>query len=189
MISESTVCLDRRVVSPPAVESGGSTTWTLPYDVAVDGSEGRIAVVRLDTATELTVSRPSASTVSAVGSHSGAPVAVGIAYTWRYVLSTIYMRGPDGRIDRRAVLRLGYVRALLSGTRHLNGTITAPDRDVCAVVIDDPAMAEGQQLTLPVFADSKTATLELSSDAPWPVRIGALEWDGQYDPTTATQVP
>lgn len=189
MINESVVCLDRRVVNPPSVVAGGATTWTLPYPVAVDGSEGRVAVVCLDTESELTVTRPSATTVSAVGNFAALTVAIGIAYNWRYVPTTIYYKNSQGQYDRRAKVQLSYVRAFLSGTRALDCTVTVKGRAPFTAQLRDSTPDEGQQLSVPVFADSKTAVLELNSDAPWPVRIGSMEWEGQYDPRTTTSVP
>lgn len=188
MISESVVCLDRRVVNPPAVEAGGGTTWTLPFPVAVDGSEGRVAVVRLDTETELAVTRPSPTTVRAVGSFGSAPVAIGIAYNWRYVPTVIYMKNYRGETDRRAKLQLSYVRPHLSGTRSLDATVSVAGRAPVTVTLRDSTPDEGQQLNIPVFSDSRAAVIELSSDAPWPVRIGTLGWDGQYSPQSLTGV-
>lgn len=189
MISESVICLDRRVLNVVGVEAGGGTTWTLPYPVAVDGSQGRVAVVRLDTEVELPVTRPTSTTVRAVGSFSAAPVAIGVTYAWRYVPTTIYMRSEDGKTDRRAAVRLSTVRAFLSGTRSLDATVAVKGRTLKTIQHRASVPDEGQTLTVPVYAESKSAALELTSDSPWPIRLGSLEWDGQYDPTSTTQVP
>lgn len=189
MISESAVCLDRRVENPPAVEAGGVTTWTLPYAVAVDDTAGRVAVVRLDTGVELAVTRPTSTTVSAAGSLSAVPVVAGLAYTWRYVPSTIYYRGPNGEPDFRAPTILSYVRVAASGTRHLQAVLTTPDSASCTVTMVEPTPTKRQTLELPVNADSEDADIELSSDAPWPVRVGLIAWEGQFNPASLSQIP
>lgn len=191
MIDESVVCLDRRVVNPPAGEAGGATTWTLPYPVAVDGSQGTVAVVRLDTGVRIdNVTRPTTTTASAPGSFSGVPVAVGITYRWSYTPSAIYYRDPSsGRPDRRAATVVAYVRAYFNDTRHIAATVTVPDSVNCTVSLDEVAPSEGQTLTVPVCSDGKIAALEFSTEEPWPVCLGMMEWEGVFSPQSAAQIP
>ena len=182
MISQSAVCLDRRVENPPAVEAGGVTTWTLPYPVAVDGSEGTVVVVRLDTEAVLATTRPSPTTVAAVGSFAASPVVAGIAYTLVYTPSTIYYRGSDGQYDRRAPVRLSRLRAFLSGTKALDCAVSVKGRATFTNQFRTDEPEEGQALVVPIFSDSTRAALTFSDSSPWPVRLGVLEWEGQVDP-------
>lgn len=182
MIDQSAVCLDRRIVSPAAVEAAGVTTWTLPYPVAVDGSEGTVVVVRLDTQDVLATTRPSPTTVAAVGSFSAAPVVVGLAQTFTFTPSTIYYKGADGQYDRRAAVRVSRLRAFLSGTKSLDCAVAVKGRTTFTNQFRTNEPEEGQALVVPVFSDNTRAVLTFSNSTPWPVRIGVLEWEGQVDP-------
>lgn len=184
MISQDAVCLDRRVVSPAAVEAGGVTTWTLPYPVAVDGSEGTVVVARLDTEDVLTTTRPSPTTVAAVGSFAAFPVVAGIAYTLSYTPSTIYYKGSDGQYERRADVRLSRLRAFLSGTKSLDCAVSVKGRSTFTNQFRTNTPEEGQALVVPIFSESTRAALTFSDSSPWPVRLGVLEWEGQVDPHT-----
>jgi len=184
MISQSAVCLDRRVENPLAAEAGGVTTWTLPYPVAVNGSEGTVVVVRLDTEDVLVTTRPSPTTVAAVGSFSAFPVVVGLAQTFTFTPSTIYYKGNDGQYDRRASVRLARLRAFMSGTKALDCSVAVKGRTTFTNQFRTNDPEEGQALVVPIFSENTRAVLTFSNSTPWPVRLGVLEWEGQVDPHT-----
>lgn len=74
--------LDRRLTEADVTVSysGGVTTWTLPYSVAVDGSEGAVVVANQATDTIFGTTRPAPNQVAKTGDYSGNAVYIGVAY-------------------------------------------------------------------------------------------------------------
>jgi hypothetical protein len=170
------LCLDRRVTLTGTFDGSG-TTWTLPYSVPTNGSAGTVAVVS-PAGEQLTVTRPSATTVRATGNHPGA-CAVGLLYLFSARLSTIYAKDWQGQPDLRAPLTLRRVRVLCDSTRRLDATVVVPGRAPFTVsgvwTPDEPA----QQLHVPIVSLSAHTFITLSSLAPFGTRVGSLEFDGQ----------
>lgn len=183
-LPESAYCLDRRVVNPPASFNGASTSWSLPYTITA----GRATVCLLDTGEELACTQ-AGSTVTAAGNYAGRPVAVGIVYDFRFTPSTIYPRGDDGMPDRRAKLTLRVLKAHLDGTRALSCTLAVPGRTPYTGTVrwDDPPA--GQQFVFPVLATHTDAAIEFHSETPFPIRIGSLEWEGQFHTFATRRTP
>lgn len=102
MISDRIAHLDRRVTNPSVAYSSGTdtTTWTVPYEVPVDGLQGVLSVCLTDTAVQLSgTTRPSLTTIAVTGQGdlSSRPVVVGVLYEWRYTPTLPYLRGRDGK--------------------------------------------------------------------------------------------
>jgi hypothetical protein len=78
--------------------SGGHTTWTLPLDIPVDGSEGTLVLVSGDAqvaavGTVLTTTRPAANQIRVENqNYSIFEMFVGVQYEMDVELSTIYPR-------------------------------------------------------------------------------------------------
>ena len=182
MMTEREVCLDRRVSFASGSYSGGNTSWTLPYPVV-----GDVGGVRLDTGAELALSR-TGSVVRAAGNLSSVPVVLGIKYTFVCVPTPVYA-AEQGAPDRRARLVLRNVKFWLSGTRHLQATLTVPARPPVTLGVSWDTPVEGQALEVPLHAQNVDATVELHTDGPFPVRIGSMDWDGRTYPLAKRQLP
>jgi hypothetical protein len=182
--------LDRRIPSTFSgvnpLFSAGSTTWTLPYSVATDGSEGVVQVVT-STGTILTTTRPSATTVAAVGDHTAVLVYIGLTYTWRGQLSTIYVRNSDysgiPRADSRKRLQVQRVRFTHEDTRQYDVKVQGAERPVTTYPFSASAEDSGDH-TAAVLSNNELASIKLESAYPFPVWITGLQWEGIFKART-----
>ena len=177
--------LDRRVASdsPFVTETvgGGFTTWTLPYSVATDGSEGVLTVVRQNSLTPLVVTRPSATQVQAVGDYSQVPVYIGVLYNFKYTPSRIYLRDDVRRPETRGRLNLRFLNIHYTDTTDLTVTVTLDGRSPRVYTLDNPVgTIQTGQLTVPIMGRNTYATVEIESTSAGPIFVSGLDWDGTY---------
>lgn len=154
------------------------TTWTLPYAVAVDGSEGEVVVVRNDTGEILTTTRPSTTTVMVADEDlSGVSVTIGIAYEFRYTFSTLYPRSREGQADTRGRLQLRNGRLRYSRSVQFNVEVTPEGRAVRTVPFAASEIESGN-FRFPIITRNEGTTIEVVNSSPFPCIITGLDWEG-----------
>jgi hypothetical protein len=170
--------LDRRLegtspgvsVTYPSV--GSSTLWTLPYAVAIDGSQGELVVVRQDTGETLQTTRPTADTVRAVGDFSATPVWIGVIYEFLYRPTRIFLRDQQGQPELYGRLQLRYLDLLIPDTSGLDVTVIRAGRP------NQTQRVSGPRARVPILAQNEQVTLEFSDRSPGAVRLVGLDWEG-----------
>lgn len=173
--------LDRRLegtsLGVAMVASASSTTYTLPYAVAVDGSEGELIVVRQDTGQILSSSRPAPNQIRADGNLTGVPVYIGILYDFLYIPTRIYLRSEGGTPEQTGRLQLRYLDVRYSESTDLSVTVGSTGRSDHMQVIDIPEPDTGF-LHLPVMAQNTQTSLTISDRSPGALRVVGLDWEG-----------
>lgn len=182
--AEEPILLDRLVegLDCSPVFSAGSTTWTLPYSVATDGSEGTVEVVQAD-GTVLVTTRPTATTVRAVGDYDADAVSIGLQFEYEAQLSTIYLRSADAtgilKADTRKHLTVHKVRFLHEDTRKYDVLIQGSERSEVTYSFSEDDEDNGS-FAAPVMSNNEHVTIKLRSTYPLPCWITGAEWDGTF---------
>jgi hypothetical protein len=176
------ILLDRQKAYSSGSLAAGVTTWTLPYSVATDGSEGTVQVVLSD-GTVLTTTRPTATTVAATGDYSATAVTIGLRYEFRGQLSTIYLRNADytgiPRADSRKRLQLQRVRFTHEDTYKYDVLVQGSERSEVTYAFSSSSADSGDH-SAPVLSNNELVTIKLKSLYPLPVWITGMEWEGQF---------
>lgn len=174
--------LDRRVTNTSlgvsASYSGGSTTWTLPYSVATDGSEGVLAVIRQDTLEPLSVTRPAPNQVRASGNYTGTAVYIGISYSMKYTLSTLYPRDQYNRALRRGRTTVSYLDVLYRG-EGMVVRVESPGRDEYTKELPEGAPEEGT-VRVPIHMKNTKATITVESVGAKFLAVSGFDWEGHH---------
>lgn len=200
------VNLDRLWGPTGSYSSGtGLTTWTLPYAEPVSPLNGLQVVLGPAFSTPnrvgqvLTIARPSPTTITAVGDYSAGYVAVGRPYTYKYRLSTQYVKEPvkgggpngpyaavtSGRLQLNNMTlsfdKTGYFRVEVTplsrpkNTYVYTGDITGgPGTLVGATGLDTGTF------TFPVLTRNTQAQIDIINDTYLPAAIQSFEWEGKY---------
>lgn len=173
--------LDRRVTENEAtpVVNTGVTTWTLPYEVATDGSEGVLVIRRLSDNGELNVlDRPSVTTVRATGDYTATSVYIGVVYTQQFDPTTIYYRDPQtGEPDNRGRIQLlrGYFE--YHDSTDFTVTPSATGKTMTAISLDVSAPQDGL-LNVPFLTRNTELGLSITNSTPGSCNLTALDWEG-----------
>lgn len=175
--------LDRRLLrTSPGVTvavAGGFTTWTLPYSVAVDGSEGSLVVCVQSPPSLLTVTRPAANQVQAAGDYSATDVFIGVLYEFKYVPSTFYLRDQQGNPKPRGRLNLRYLDVFYADTTDLSVRVTPEERAVTAYPLALSA-PDTDRLRVPIQSKNKDTLIEFLNGTPGGCSITGLDWEAFY---------
>lgn len=188
--------LDRRVKgnAPGLVSSylAPDVSWTLPYSIAVDGSEGSLVVARISTGQIVPSTRtgPTNVTVSGLGDIRS-DCYIGVLYTWRARLSTIMKRSVnrDGQtfVDTRGRLIIRYITLKFHDTTDFITTVTLAGRAAVAYTFRNAAGAPVPNgLRVPVQSRNINATIELSDTSPGVVSLDGLAWEGNHEKLSTT---
>jgi hypothetical protein len=177
--------LDRRIIgteAPAAVYDSNNnwTTWTLPYAVAVNGSEGTIAVVRRSpSVVNYAVTRPDATHVRVAGQGdlTVTSVYIGVLYEFRYKLSRLYYRNRDGQAETRGRLALRYLDVHYRDTTAVAAVVTAEGRAAITYSVAN-ALADEGILRFPIQTRNEFATIEFVNGGPGVCSLSSLEWEG-----------
>ena len=181
------IYLDRLISTlNPAVSvvySGGNTTWTLPFSVPTDNSEGTLVLVSGDDAvapvgTIVTSSRPGATTIR----HSGANYSifemyVGVLYSMDVEFSTFYPRNRDGGADTRGVLQLRGIELNIKQADQLSVTVTQPERTPVVYAATAKELSKGE-MRVPLLGNNEHTVLSMSSLSALGCRLLSLDWEG-----------
>lgn len=162
------------------VNATPGTTWTLPYSVATDGSEGTLVAIRNDTGAVIEgLTRPSATTVLLPDVDlSGVTVTIGISYEFLYRFSTLYPRNQQGGADTRGTLQLRNARLRYRDSQHFDVGVTPVGRTERTYGFDEDATQDGN-FRFPIITRNEDATIEVTNDSHHPSVITGLDWEGE----------
>lgn len=183
--------LDRRVKGDAITNgfAGSTLTFTLPYKIATDGSEGDLVVARISTGLVVASTRPSTSQVAVANvPNTPSDFYIGVRYTFRYRLSTIYKRSQDrdGRpiVDSRGRLIVRYISAFLHETTDFVITVLLDGRSSKTYTYRNTAPDKPAKFRVPVQGKNTTATIEFVDDSPGICYVDSLDWEGTHATTT-----
>lgn len=158
-----------------------TTTWTLPYAVAVDGSEGTVQVVvpvaGVDTV--IATTRPTPTTVRATGNYSASAATIGISYAFEAVLSTLYMRDREGKAETRGRTQVRSITPAFGDTTSFSVEVVNDGRAPRITSISFVGVTDGEK-RVPVQAENEQALITIKNTTPFPSRITGLDWEGFY---------
>lgn len=174
--------LDRRVSNTTSGVSASfaasTTTWTLPYAVATDGSEGTLVVMIQGTNTILTTTHPTTTTVAVAGTdYTNTAVWIGIQYGFTWKLSTLYFRDKNGEADSRGTLRLRYLELNYENSTDFVVTISAPTKVDRTYTFTKPTPSTGTYL-IPLLQENETLTISITSSTAGGLGFSGYAWDG-----------
>lgn len=164
----------------------GLTTWTLPYadsniEAVLGGGFGtRKGVV-------LTVNRPSATTVTAIGDYSASGVYFGRPYTMLYRLSELYFKDLNDKSPiTHYQMMLKNLELIYSKTAYIRIEVTPKMRDAYRYIytgkeigvstIGSLAVEDGK-LRAPVYSNTKDLKIDFINDTYLPCNLQSAEWE------------
>lgn len=166
------------------------TTWVLPYS---DSAPHEVILgggfPTSDRGNNLLTTRPSSTTVRALGDWSAAACYVGKNYTMRYRFSEQFVRdGKDvsittARLKMRrmtvAYANTGYFRAEVTPLGRSTYTYEFTGHTVGLTVLGESAISTGS-FKFPVSAGTSGLKIDIISDSYLPCSLQSAEWDGEF---------
>lgn len=181
--AEKVAYLDRRLSAASAAYSAGpnTTTWTLPYSIATDGSQGVVSVVNRTTKTVYVVTRPLATTVAVTGQGdlTAASVFIGLKYIYNYKFSTFYIRNDNGVPETRGRLQVKYIDLFYRDTTDFSVLVTPGGRPQITYVLALSSPGAGQK-HVPILCENDQVVIEITNDKPGPCAISEVDWESFY---------
>ncbi len=158
-----------------------TTTWTLPYAVATDGSQGGVSVVNRTSSTVYTTTRPSLTTVAVTGHGdlTGALVYVGQPYEYTVTPTQVFLRGGQEAAELAGRLQLRYLDLYYNETTDLMVTVTPLGRQTRTYVVASALPVSGK-LHISIQCQSKDAAVVIKDSTPGPSAVSELDWEGWY---------
>jgi hypothetical protein len=188
--------LDRRVKGSAITNgyAGTTLTFTLPYKIATDGSEGTLVVTQISTGLIVPSTQTSTSIVTVTGvPNTPADFYIGVLYTFRYRLSTVMIRQSirygefRKEVDSRGRLIVRYIKLLFHDTTNLAVTVLLQGRTLKTYTYKNVVTPDVPgQFRVPVQGRNTTATIEFTDTSPGICYIDGLEWEGTH--ATSTQL-
>lgn len=188
------VRLDRKV-ELTGTFANGVTTWTLPYaytgtmDVVKSAGWGSST----QAGTNITVTRPTSTTIQASGSYTFASVIVGIPYTMTYGFSPQYIRERDGSQSiQSGRLQMRTMRVNFENTGFFKIEVTPDHRqtytyEYTGVTLNQAGSIIGQVILndgtfrFPLQSKNDRVKIEIKSDSFLPCAFQSAEWEGFYN--------
>lgn len=174
--------LDRHVRSASsgvtAVFAAGVTTWTLPYAVSLTGTEGVLAVC-LDNPSDLLVTtRPSATSVAAIGDYTAQDVHIGVLYDSKHTLSTLFVRN-KGIAETRGRLQLRWLRVGYKNLTSITVTVATPGRADRTYTVASRILKDGEFL-VPILERNTDSTLSITTGSAGADVLVDYSWEGTH---------
>lgn len=184
--------LDRRVKGDAIASAfaGSTLTFTLPYKIATDGSEGTLVVARISTGAVVASTRPAINQVAVANvPNTPADFYIGVLFTSRYRFSTIMKRSVnrDGQpiVDARGRLQLRYLALKLHDTTDLTAVVTLDGRNpINYPYTNHTTPDKAKEFRFPVQGRNTTATIDITDSTPGILALDGAEWDGSHVVTT-----
>jgi hypothetical protein len=184
--------LDRRLNGSDLASTvvGSTITYTLPFNVATDGTEGTLVVVNINTGeVMLSTSRPDINHVSITTTDNPEDFYIGVLFTARYRFSTILKRSTnrDGQpiVDARGRLQLRYLKLNVHDTSDLTAVVTLDGRAAINYEYQNHSTPDrAAEFRFPVKGRNTTATIEVTDTTPGIFALDSAEWDGTHVTTT-----
>ena len=180
--------LDRRITDDFAgvnpTYASGNTTWTLPYAVATNGSEGVVSVVRQDTQAVLTVTRPTTTSVRVVGANlSAVPVWIGIVYGLFLQFSVIYATNRNnGLPDTRGRTNLRYVKLYYENSTSFVVSVASTGRTTKTYTFAaaNLTIPESGIMSIPIQSQNTQTDISILANNAGAASFSGYEWEGIF---------
>jgi hypothetical protein len=181
--NEKIAYLDRRLGAPAASYNAGTdaTTWTLPYSVATDGSEGAVSVVNRATSVVYVTTRPTATTVRVTGQGNlvAASVYVGQPYRFTWTPTGLFFRRQDQQPETGGRLQVRHVELFYTHTTDFTVTVSPNGRTPIAYLVTKAAPGAGS-IKFPVLCRNTEVTITVTNETPGPCALSELDWEGWF---------
>lgn len=162
-----------------AVYSGGVTTFTLPYAVAVDGSDGDLRVARESTQALVTSTRPSENQIAVAGIDLTAePVIIGVLYQFVYTPSPPYLRDSKGGSDLTARLTLHHIIAKYGETISIGSRVTRTGRPGVSKQMNVFTVPRKGDFIIPIHSDRDEVQVSIQDSTASSLSLTGLTWSG-----------
>lgn len=185
--------LDRKVSLTGSYSAGTNlTTWTLPYAYT-----GTMQVVPLGSfigqagSSLQTVTRPSSTTVAAIGNYSTGVCVLGIPYTSTYQFSEQFLKDRENISITAGRLQLRYMTLSFASSGYFEVHVTASNRDTyiypytgknlgtASLTIGTASLSSGE-FQFPVKSQSSEVTIKVVNPSHLPCTHQSAEWEGFY---------
>lgn len=166
------------------------TTWTLPY---ADSAAHTVVLgggfAAADRGNSVTTTRPSTTTVRALGDWSAFPCYVGKNYTMRYRFSEQFVRDAKDVSITTAKLKMRRMTVAFANTGYFRAEVTPLGRDtytyeytgqtIGLTVLGETSIADGS-FKFPVMAGTAGLAIDLINDSYLPSSLQSAEWEGEF---------
>ncbi len=186
---------DRKTSLTGSYDSGTDvTTWTLPY---AHPTSQALSVVKSGAwsarkGVDITVTRPTTTSVAASGDFSAEAVLVGVPYTMTYQFSTQHVReGENTRAVQSGRLQLRTMQVSYEDTGFFKVQVTPEARSTfeyeftgvvlnqASSTIEDVILSDGT-FRFPIQSKNDRVTITIVSDSYLPAAFQSAEWEGYY---------
>jgi hypothetical protein len=165
------------------VTVAGQTCWTLPFDVATDGSEGTLAVVKQQSGDTIpTATRTATSTIYTGNGtdYSGTGVYIGLLYDSEYTFSELHLREEDGFGRRDGRLTIRNMNIAYQDTMDLDINVNPLNSCDITYALDSTQPGIDGEKYVPVGQRTSDVTITLKSTGHGPFTALSAWWDGMY---------
>lgn len=185
--------IDRKFTVTGSYDSGtNTTTWTLPYVY-----DGIVKVIKSGSwlsrkGTDITVTRPTTTTVAATGDYSSYPVIIGVPYTFEYEFSEQHVRENQGKQSvQSGRLQLRTMRVNYEDSGFFKIQVTPESRNTNtyefsgnvinspSTTIEDVNISDGT-FRFPIQSKNDRVIVKIISDSYLPCSFQSAEWEGFY---------
>jgi hypothetical protein len=181
--------LDRYIDSTNAALTvtfdGTKTVWTLPYDVALNGSQGTLAVTGANPGVFLATTRAASNTIQAVGNYTGVVTRVGVRYDTVETLSTLYLRDRNtSSAELRGRLQLRWLRVHYVDSNALSVVVTQAGRTARTYSVTS-AFPQSGVLLVPIQGRTEDIIVAVHASSAGGDAITGFDWEGTYHTRSA----
>lgn len=192
-VKEQVHYLDRRIHagiqsyggSVTYVAATDTTTWTVPYTVATDGSQGTLVVCLLDPSMRVPAedtSRPSTNSVAVqgYGDLRTEEVYLGLLYDTEIEFDAPTFRDREGKTQTGGWLTIRFLEALLESSVYLKAEVTVDGQTVQTHTFNKQVPTDDMGLRAAIQSRADRATIKLLNDTPAGFYITGLDWEGTF---------
>lgn len=186
------VLLDRKVSLTGVYDAGNNwTTWTIPYVESAPMQAILNDAWTTDAGRSLTITRPTTTTVRAIGNFSTFPVWIGRTYTSTYRFSRFFVKDDQGQSITTAVLKIMTMVVNFAETGYFKAVVTIKGRPTpyeyvysgivlssASATLGDTQLSEGE-FRFPVSADSADVTIDIVNASYLPCSLLSAEWEAE----------
>lgn len=179
--------LDRRYtqvssgVSAAYNAGSNTTTWTLPVNIATNGSEGSVIVVNRSSLVTYATTRPAANQVAVTGQGdlTAASVYIGVSYTFSYTLSRLYMRRQEAA-ETGGWLILRNLKVNYRDSTNFTVTVTIAGRAAPWAYTYSSTTPGTDERHVPVQGRNTVSTIVISNATAGGCAFSSIDWEGSF---------
>ncbi|UOF81180.1 phage stabilization protein [Caudoviricetes sp.] len=157
------------------------TVFTLPYEVAMDGSEGLLRCINTSDRTSYTVYQLTASSIGIEQNLIGVPVTIGVDFRTILQFSVIYPLDPrTGIPDIRGRTALRYVKLFYENATSFTVSVHSTGRTARTTTFTaaDLSVPESGVLPISILSQNTETTITITADDAGSLGFSGYEWEG-----------